>query len=130
VEGAAELAAFHQRILDNLRIAFGVFMSANVNEARKLLSEKIHLLNAELAAAERHLDACMRTARDCGDDLSSSRRVTRFEAHSFAHLFSCYPVLEAAGELTPAENEEAILSPLLHRRSDRLHLDRKVGAQA
>ena len=39
-EGAEELSAFHKRTMDSLRIAFGVFMSGDVNEARKLLAEK------------------------------------------------------------------------------------------
>jgi Na+/phosphate symporter len=55
-EGAEELSAFHKRTMDSLRIAFGVFMSGDVNEARKLLAEKALLRNAELAATERHLD--------------------------------------------------------------------------
>src|SRR6478736_2523346 len=55
-EGADELAAFHKRTMDSLRIAFGVFMSGDANEARKLLAEKAALRNTELAAIERHLD--------------------------------------------------------------------------
>jgi phosphate:Na+ symporter len=55
-EGAEELSAFHKRTMESLRIAFGVFMSGDVNEARKLLAEKALLRNAELAATERHLD--------------------------------------------------------------------------
>ncbi len=39
-----------------LRIAFGVFMSGDVSEARQLLAEKVALRNLELAATERHLD--------------------------------------------------------------------------
>jgi phosphate:Na+ symporter len=55
-QGADELATFHKRILDNLRIVIGVFMSGDVGEARKLILEKTQLRNAELAAAERHLE--------------------------------------------------------------------------
>src|SRR5205823_10603033 len=55
-EGAAELAAFHKRVLDSLKIAFGVFMSGDVSEARKLIAEKAQLRNAELGAAEQHLE--------------------------------------------------------------------------
>ncbi|MGY3649399.1 phosphate:Na+ symporter [Bradyrhizobium sp. LM4.3] len=55
-EGAEELAAFHKRTMDSLRIAFGIFMSGDANEARKLLVEKTALRNTELAAVERHLD--------------------------------------------------------------------------
>jgi phosphate:Na+ symporter len=39
-EGAVELNAFHKRVLESLRAAFGVFMSGDVPEARKLLAEK------------------------------------------------------------------------------------------
>jgi phosphate:Na+ symporter len=48
-EGAEELSAFHKRTTDSLRMAFGVFMSGDVNEARKLLAEKTLLRNTELA---------------------------------------------------------------------------------
>src|SRR6266699_1342198 len=94
-EGADELSAFHKRTMDSLRIAFGVFMSGDVNEARKLLVEKAALRNAELAATERHLDR-----------LRDLRRI-----HS--HICSvAYPVLDAAGELPArqaAENDLATL---------------------
>ncbi len=39
-EGAAELEAFHQRILESLKLAFGVFMSGDPAVARKLIREK------------------------------------------------------------------------------------------
>src|SRR6202023_964614 len=55
-ERAGGLAPFPQRTLDWLRIAFGVFMSGDVTEARKLLVEKTALKNTEIAATERHLD--------------------------------------------------------------------------
>jgi Na+/phosphate symporter len=39
-EGAAEIAAFHKRVLESLRIAFGIVMSGDADEARRLLAEK------------------------------------------------------------------------------------------
>src|SRR3984957_14710239 len=51
--GAAELMAFHKRVLDSLKIAFGIFMSGDAVEARNLLAEKARLRSAELSAAER-----------------------------------------------------------------------------
>jgi phosphate:Na+ symporter len=62
-EGAEELSAFHKRVVDSLRIAFGVFMSGDVNEARKLLAEKAALRNAELAATNGISTACARDGR-------------------------------------------------------------------
>jgi phosphate:Na+ symporter len=55
-DGAAEIDEFYRRILENLRLAFGVFMSVDAAGARKLVSEKAQLRGAELAAAERHLE--------------------------------------------------------------------------
>jgi phosphate:Na+ symporter len=55
-DGAAEIDEFYRRILENLRLAFGVFMSGDAAGARKLVSEKALLRGAELAAAERHLE--------------------------------------------------------------------------
>jgi phosphate:Na+ symporter len=39
-EGAKELAAFHKLIMDNLKLAFSVFINGNVKIARTLVSEK------------------------------------------------------------------------------------------
>src|ERR1700742_1873976 len=36
-EGAEELSAFHKRTTESLRIAFGIFMSGDPNDARRLL---------------------------------------------------------------------------------------------
>jgi len=55
-EGAAELIAFHRRTLESFRLAFGIFMSGDAREARRLVAEKAALRNAELEATERHLE--------------------------------------------------------------------------
>jgi phosphate:Na+ symporter len=92
--GAEELSAFHKRTADSLRIAFGVFTSGDVNEARKLLAEKALLRNAELAATEHQLDR-LRDLRRIHSDICSV----------------AYPVLDDAGELAAhrkAENEAAM----------------------
>ena len=53
-EGAAELQALHRRVLDNLKLALGVFISGDVKIARQLLEEKAPIREAERAAAENH----------------------------------------------------------------------------
>jgi phosphate:Na+ symporter len=55
-DGAAEIDQFQRRILENLRLAFGVFMSGDESGARRLVAEKAQLRSAELAAAESHLE--------------------------------------------------------------------------
>jgi len=99
-EGAEELSAFHKRTMDSLRIAFGVFMSGDVNEARKLLTEKAALRNAELAATERHLDRLREGRPETIETTSLHLDVLRDLRRIHSHICSvAYPVLDAAGEL-------------------------------
>jgi phosphate:Na+ symporter len=44
--GAAELQAFHRRVLDSLKLAFTVFMSGDVKVARQLVEEKVVIREA------------------------------------------------------------------------------------
>ena len=108
-EGAEELSAFHKRTADSLRIAFGVFMSGDVNEARKLLAEKVNLRNVELAATERHLDRLREGRPESIETTSLHLDVLRDLRRIHSHICSvAYPVLDAAGELPAhraAENE-------------------------
>jgi phosphate:Na+ symporter len=112
-EGAEELSAFHKRTMDSLRIAFGVFMSGDVNEARKLLAEKAALRNAELAATERHLDRLREGRPETIETTSLHLDVLRDLRRIHSHICSvAYPVLDAAGELPlsqKAENDLVVL---------------------
>ncbi|SFP85874.1 phosphate:Na+ symporter [Bradyrhizobium sp. Ghvi] len=110
-EGADELAAFHKRTMDSLRIAFGVFMSGDANEARKLLVEKTALKNTELAAVERHLDRLREGRPETIETTSLHLDVLRDLRRIHSHICSvAYPVLDAAGE--PYRRTEAETSAL------------------
>jgi phosphate:Na+ symporter len=99
-EGAEELSAFHKRVMDSLRIAFGIFMSGDVNEARKLLAEKTALRNTELVAIERHLDRLREGRPETLETTSLHLDVLRDLRRIHSHICSvAYPVLDAAGEL-------------------------------
>jgi phosphate:Na+ symporter len=112
-EGAEELSAFHKRTMDSLRIAFGVFMSGDVNEARKLLAEKAALRNAELAATERHLDRLREGRPETIETTSLHLDVLRDLRRIHSHICSvAYPVLDAAGELAAYRNAETDLAAL------------------
>ncbi len=107
-EGAEELSAFHKRTLDSLRIAFGVFMSGDVNEARKLLVEKTTLRNAELAATERHLDRLREGRPESVETTSLHLDVLRDLRRIHSHVCTvAYSVLDAAGQLA-ADRRAAI----------------------
>jgi phosphate:Na+ symporter len=113
-EGAEELSAFHKRIMDSLRIAFGIFMSGDVNEARKLLAEKTALRNTELAAVERHLERLREGRPETIETTSLHLDVLRDLRRVHSHICSVvYPVLDAAGALPVhqrADNDLAMLS--------------------
>ncbi len=112
-EGAEELSAFHKRTMDSLRIAFGVFMSGDVNEARKLLVEKTHLRNTEIAATERHLDRLREGRPETIETTSLHLDVLRDIRRIHSHICSvAYPVLDAAGELPAHQNAERDLAAL------------------
>jgi phosphate:Na+ symporter len=102
-EGAAELTAFHQRIIENLKLAFGVFVSGDVKVARKLIEEKAELRSMELAAAESHLARLREGRPESLDTTSLHLDVLRDLKRIHSHICSAaYPVLEAAGELEPS----------------------------
>jgi phosphate:Na+ symporter len=112
-EGAEELSAFHKRTMDSLRIAFGVFMSGDVGEARKLLAEKAALRNAELAATERHLDRLREGRPETIETTSLHLDVLRDLRRIHSHVCSvAYPVLDAAGELPALQAAERDLAAL------------------
>ena len=113
-EGAAELEAFHKRILENLKFAFSVFINQDVPTARKLIEEKTQLRVAELGSADSHL-ARLREGRPESIETSSLHLdILRDLKRIHSHICSvAYPVLEAAGELQPNRLKESDASELL-----------------
>jgi phosphate:Na+ symporter len=107
-EGAAELEAFHRRIVENLKLAFSVFINQDVPTARKLIEEKTQLRTAELGSADSHL-ARLREGRPESIETSSLHLdVLRDLKRIHSHVCSvAYPVLEAAGELQPNRLKDA-----------------------
>jgi phosphate:Na+ symporter len=107
-EGAAELTAFHKRVVESLKIAFGVFMSGNVNEARRLIAEKAELRNAELSAAERHLERLREGRPETLETTSLHLDVLRDLKRIHSHICSvAYSVLDATGEMPAADVSES-----------------------
>jgi phosphate:Na+ symporter len=107
-EGAAEITAFHKRVLETLRIAFGVFMSGDVNESRKLLAEKVQLRSIELAAAEGHLERLRQGLPETLETTSLHLDVIRDLKCIHSHICSvAYPVLDAVDETVTSEIAES-----------------------
>ena len=101
--GAAELEAFHARVLDSLKLAFSVFLSGDTKVARQLVERKILIRQAERAAAENHF-ARLREGLTASVETSSLHLdILRDLKRIFSHICSiAYPVLEATGELQPS----------------------------
>ncbi|MBV8839638.1 MAG: Na/Pi cotransporter family protein [Alphaproteobacteria bacterium] len=96
-EGAAELEAFHKDVLESLRMAFGIFMSGDATEAKKLLAGKSRLRQAELAAGERHLERLREGRPESLETTSLHLDVLRDLKRIHSHVCSvAYPVLQAA----------------------------------
>ena len=94
-DGTAEIDEFQKRILENLQLAFGVFMSGDVTGARRLVSEKAQLRGAELAAAEQHLERLREGRPETMDTTSLHLDVLRDLKRINSHICSvAYPVLE------------------------------------
>jgi phosphate:Na+ symporter len=107
-EGAAELAAFHRRIQDSLRIAFSIFMSGDAAEAHKLIAEKSQIRNAEIAAAERHFERLREGRPESLETTSLHLDVLRDLKRIHSHICSvAYPVLERADEAFAGEVVES-----------------------
>ena len=137
-EGAKELADFHKLIMDNLKLAFSVFINNNVKIARTLISEKSQIRTAELACADSHL-ARLREGRPESIETSSLHLdVLRDLKRIHSHICSvAYPVLEAAGELQPnrlRDSEPAVTAvgpalPLLTPNSQHNHRNEAVSTK-
>ncbi len=137
-EGSKELAAFHKLIMDNLKLAFSVFINNNVKIARTLISEKSQIRTAELACADSHL-ARLRQGRPESIETSSLHLdVLRDLKRIHSHICSvAYPVLEAAGELQPnrlRDSEPAVTAgapvlPLLTPNSQHNHRNEAVSTK-
>ena len=111
-EGLAELQAFHRRVTENLQLAFNVFMSRDVELAKRLLAEKTSIRTAELSAADSHF-ARLREGRPESIETSSIHLdIVRDLKRINSHLTSvAYPILEAAGALRDSRLIEGEAEP-------------------
>jgi phosphate:Na+ symporter len=107
-EGEAEIEAMHRRVVDNLKIALGVFMSGDASLARQLLKEKVEIREAERTAAENHLarlrEGRPETVATSTLHLDVLRDLKRIHSHICS---AAYPVLEKTGDLQPSRLREA-----------------------
>ncbi|MFY9896648.1 MAG: Na/Pi cotransporter family protein [Xanthobacteraceae bacterium] len=107
-EGAAEITAFHKRVVDSLQAAFGIFMTGDIEAARRLLREKSELRRAELDAADRHFERLREGRPESLETTSLHLDILADLKRIHSHVCSVsYPVLEAAGELPTRETSRS-----------------------
>jgi phosphate:Na+ symporter len=116
-EGAAELTAFHKRVCECLQAAFGIFMTGDVEAARRLVREKAELRKAELEAADRHFERLREGRPESLETTSLHLDVLSDLKRVHSHICSvAYPVLEAAGELPVRESaNEAVNAGIVYQ---------------
>jgi phosphate:Na+ symporter len=103
-EGAAELTGFHKRTIESLQAAFGIFMTGDIEAARKLLRTKTDLRKAELDAADKHFERLREGRPESLETTSLHLDILADLKRIHSHICSvAYPVLEAAGELPALE---------------------------
>lgn len=105
-DGLEEITAIHEKVVENLKLALGVFMSGDVKLARQLLAEKKKVIALERAGAESHM-ARLRQGRPESIETSALhmdflRDLKRIHSHIVA---VAYPVLDRAGELDRLKRE-------------------------
>lgn len=101
-EGLSEIDAMYARLLDHQRLAIAVFMSSDLEAARRLVAEKEQFRELERSSTERHF-ARVREGRKAsietsGLHLDVVRDLKRIDAHLAA---TAYPLLERTGALKP-----------------------------
>jgi phosphate:Na+ symporter len=107
-EGAAELTDFHKRTLESLQAAFGIFMTGDIEAARRLLRAKTELRKAELEAADRHFERLREGRPESLETTSLHLDILSDLKRIHSHICSvAYPVLEPTGELQPNRLREA-----------------------
>ncbi len=98
--GWKEIVSIHEKVVQNMQLAFNVFLTRDVKLARQLLRGKVTLRDAEWSAAESHFDRLRarrpETVETSGLHLDLIRDLKRINSHLTS---VAYPILEEVGEL-------------------------------
>lgn len=100
-EGWSDIQALHRETVEQMRLAITVFMTQDVEMARRLVEVKDRIRSFERSAAESHI-ARLRAGTLASIETSSLHMdIIRDLKRIIAHLTTvAYPILEAGGELS------------------------------
>ncbi len=98
--GYEELRRIHGKVMENLQLALGVFMTRDPRLARQLVAQKKIVRDLEIEAYENHLQRLSRRVADSVQTSALHLDVIRDLKRINSHLTAiAYPLLEATGEL-------------------------------
>jgi len=99
-EGLREIEEIHSKVLDSVRLAQDIFVSGNIDLARRLLQEKEALRRAEIEASSSHIDRLRggvpETIATTSLHLDIIRDLRRINSYMCT---VAYPILEEQGQL-------------------------------
>jgi phosphate:Na+ symporter len=107
-EGMAEITAMHAKVLENLQLAMGLFMTPDLRTARALLAEKARMRDIAQTSTASHIMRLQNGRRESIETSSLHLDILRDLKRINSHIAAvAYPVLDAAGELKPRERDAA-----------------------
>jgi len=110
-EGEAEITAFFQHTLDNLRMAQAIFLSRDVTLAHRLVARKVESRRIEAESSERHMERMrigrVETLETSTIHLDLLRDLKRVNAHIAS---VAYPILEEHGLLKESRLKDGIVT--------------------
>lgn len=99
-EGMAELTELHEKVTTNLKLSMAVFMSGDIEVARKLMVEKYRVDRLETRFAENHMKRLCEGRHDSIEVSALYMDMLRDLRRIHAHISAvAYPILDAAGAL-------------------------------
>ncbi len=111
-EGLREIEILHKRVQENLQLAMNVFLSGELQLARRLLGEKDRFRELEFKAAENHHERLRHGKRESIETSSMHLDIVRDLKRINSHLTSAaYPILDKAGELRRSRLKEPEPTP-------------------
>ncbi len=109
--GMAEICHLHARLLSNMRLSMSVFLDGNVDDAQKLLAEKVLFRDLEREYAATHL---VRLQSNTPESINTSALhldlISDLKRINSLLCSIAYPILDAAGALT----ESRVKAPWRH----------------
>jgi len=99
-DGWAELKELHGRVVNQMQLAMGVFVSSDLATARQLMREKEQFRTLEFQASEHHIDRLKSGRIESIESSALHLDILRDLKRINSHLTSvAYPILAASGEL-------------------------------